>query len=237
MGKVLAECGRKKDRVVFGRVQTEGFVHLLLCKNHWSWIFCLKVDTQLNKEEQDDIITIYENNNTEHHDHNKKWPWTHSLPDHMSIKYDGEGIFEISQFGKGSDCPSEEDFQSVHTAQYNLLLQDGNDNAKNWKSKIEDMNSCLNGWKNACNSNNTTALCQNYRDQQSYESRTKSYKKRKTIANNQDLQKEIKQNAIKWLKIFGVPTEMNGQVRLTEEATNKKLKLRQSWQLTYGKAV
>eukprot|EP00957_Ditylum_brightwellii_P158978 12100827-Ditylum_brightwellii.AAC.1 len=89
------------------------------------------------------------------------------------------------------------------------------------------MSFCLEDWKNTCNSNNTTALYQKYRDHQSYESRTKSYKKRKTIAANQDLKKEIKQNAIKWLKTFGVSTEMNGWVRLTGEATNKKSKLRQ----------
>eukprot|EP00957_Ditylum_brightwellii_P087689 6677264-Ditylum_brightwellii.AAC.1 len=98
--KSLQSVAENKDRVVFGRVQTEGFVHPLLCKNYWSWIFGLKVDKQLSKEEQDYIITIYKNSNTEHHDHNKKWTWTYSLPDHMSIKYDGEGIFKISQVGK-----------------------------------------------------------------------------------------------------------------------------------------
>eukprot|EP00957_Ditylum_brightwellii_P047876 3636569-Ditylum_brightwellii.AAC.1 len=125
----------------------------------------------------------------------------------MSIKYDGEGTFKIIQVGTGSDCSSEEDFQSVHVAQYNLLLQDGKDNAKNWKSKMEDMNSCLNDWKKAHDSNNTTALCQKCRDHQSYESRPNSNKKRKTIANNRDLREEIKQDAIKQLKTFGVLTE------------------------------
>eukprot|EP00957_Ditylum_brightwellii_P002117 163312-Ditylum_brightwellii.AAC.1 len=65
----------------------------------------------------------------------------------MSIKYDGGGIFKIFQVGKGSDCPSNEDFQSVHVAQYDLLLQDGKENAKYWMIKVEDMNYCLNDWK------------------------------------------------------------------------------------------
>ena len=83
----------------------------------------------IRKEEQDGIITIYKNNNTKHHDPNKKLPWTYSLPDHMSIKYDGEGTCKIFQVGKGSACPSVGDFQSVHAVQYDLLLQDGKDNA------------------------------------------------------------------------------------------------------------
>eukprot|EP00957_Ditylum_brightwellii_P132183 10079043-Ditylum_brightwellii.AAC.1 len=57
------------------------------------------------------------------------------------------------------------------------------------------------------------------------------------IATNCDLQEEIKQNAIKQLKIFGVSTEMKRQVILVREATNANSKLRQSWQLTFGKAA
>eukprot|EP00957_Ditylum_brightwellii_P071624 5445184-Ditylum_brightwellii.AAC.1 len=101
----------------------------------------------------------------EYNDPNKKWPWTFSLSDHMSIKYDGEGSFEIFQVGQGSDCPSEEDFQSVHAVQCKMLLQDRKDNNKNWKNKVEDMNSCLNDWKKLDNSNNTTTLHKKYRDQ------------------------------------------------------------------------
>eukprot|EP00957_Ditylum_brightwellii_P086877 6612283-Ditylum_brightwellii.AAC.1 len=57
------------------------------------------------------------------------------------------------------------------------------------------------------------------------------------IATNRDLQKEIKRDAIKQLKTFGVSTEMNGWVILVGEAANTKSKLRQSWQLTFGKAA
>eukprot|EP00957_Ditylum_brightwellii_P185179 14102178-Ditylum_brightwellii.AAC.1 len=140
----------------------------------------------------------------------------------MSIKYDGEGTFKIFQVGKGSDCSSKEDFQSVYAAQYDLLLQDGKDNAKRWKSKVEDIISCLNDWKKAHDSNNTAALHQKYRDHQSYESRTNSYKKRKMIATNHDLQEEIKQDAIKKLKIFGVSTKMNGWVHTARKIPNEE---------------
>eukprot|EP00957_Ditylum_brightwellii_P088216 6719805-Ditylum_brightwellii.AAC.1 len=57
------------------------------------------------------------------------------------------------------------------------------------------------------------------------------------IATNSDLQEEIKQDGIKCLKTYGMPTEMDGWVRLVEEAANANSKLRHSLKLTYGKVA
>eukprot|EP00957_Ditylum_brightwellii_P119247 9096862-Ditylum_brightwellii.AAC.1 len=84
--KSLQSVAENSNNIVFRRVQMDCFLQILLCKHYWSWIFGLKVDKHLSKEKRDGIVTIYEDNNTEHNNPNKKWSWTYLLPDHMSIK-------------------------------------------------------------------------------------------------------------------------------------------------------